>query len=984
MKKKLVGIFVCILLILTVVIPVSSTNKVIKNPAVYGDSSVSLGPAWTSTVPHLDGVIVSGEWAAADKETFALPKSGLTGTFYIMNDAVNIYIGLTFDDPIFDDGDLMRICFDNDNDGLLETGDDSIFFSGKYGYSDDVYLFPNTYDKDVYNYRTNDGTGIFLHARNLNQFEICKPLDSSDDGYDFSLNLGDTVGFSLAYASVGDILEDNYWPGKIYGPATTWGDITIADFPNPPNPSSTDLEVTNIEVSQAVQTIDNNLPLVQKKITIARVYVNIGPISGPIDAEVHLYVDYKANKIGALKQIVSIPYSPDRGNVDHTANFLLEIDWTDCVNVTFKAFVKPKIESQAESSYKNNWMFVEGSPELLLVFEETFSPDIHVVFVNIKPPGDSPETPTYTELMNQLWYLDGFFPLAKINYYFYPWTIIGAVWTGSKQALCHELEVVGVTMGISYPHQIYGLLPEAANVGGVSFPIWCCSPIGIAACGDEGKAVMAHEIIHNLGTYDYNTGAGWGAHSYEDADWPYPTLDINEFGTTIYKSSPLIIPPDMREVMSGGWYSTFPHSWISPYRWEKMYHSFISALYPFQNMKNSHKTLKNNKSNSLIIPGWINKNENGSLDPIYHISPYPPIKKTDGNCSIKLINNEEEVIFLKNFEPMFVNIEGEEEEIYCFNMLFPYYNETKYIELNWGSHTIDRVQVSNNDPVVQIISPNGGEIWEDNETIIWEAWDPDHEDNLTFRIFYSSDGGESWIPCSGNIEDYSYDIDSNLLSGSENTIVKVIASDGFNNGYDTSDGDFTIPNKPPIAIIMQPEDESQFFENDIILLQSFGMDVDDINLLDDDYSWSSDIDGFLGLGQTITTKLQPGNHKITLTVTDNDGVKATDEINIIILQDIQVEIVSISGGFGVSAVLDNYGSIDLSGMECIIETDALFMLLGKEKSFEINIPAWGEITISTGFILGFGPVIITVTVEGITKTATGFVIGPFVLSIKET
>jgi PKD repeat protein/L-ascorbate metabolism protein UlaG (beta-lactamase superfamily) len=75
-----------------------------------------------------------------------------------------------------------------------------------------------------------------------------------------------------------------------------------------------------------------------------------------------------------------------------------------------------------------------------------------------------------------------------------------------------------------------------------------------------------------------------------------------------------------------------------------------------------------------------------------------------------------------------------------------------------------------------------------------------------------------------------------------------------------------VQNRDPLGRIKEPKDQSDFTEEDNIKFDassSTDPDKDDLT-----YSWSSSIDGYMGTGEVIWTKLSPGTHIINLTTTD--------------------------------------------------------------------------------------------------------------------
>ena len=94
-----------------------------------------------------------------------------------------------------------------------------------------------------------------------------------------------------------------------------------------------------------------------------------------------------------------------------------------------------------------------------------------------------------------------------------------------------------------------------------------------------------------------------------------------------------------------------------------------------------------------------------------------------------------------------------------------------------------------------------------------------------------------------------------------------------------------------------------------------------------------------------------------------------------------VGVGAISGGMGVTATVDNTGSMDASNVDWTISFDG-GVFVGNEKTGTVTVPAGGEATVKTGFIFGVGKTTASVNVGGATEKISGFVLGPLVLGVK--
>ena len=123
---------------------------------------------------------------------------------------------------------------------------------------------------------------------------------------------------------------------------------------------------------------------------------------------------------------------------------------------------------------------------------------------------------------------------------------------------------------------------------------------------------------------------------------------------------------------------------------------------------------------------------------------------------------------------------------------------------------------------------------------------------------------------------------------------------------------------------------------------------------------------------------EEGIYIATLTVTDNEG-NIDDHIatvTIIKESDDTVEIKDIKGGLGVKATIEAADE----PVDWTINIEGKHVLYGGNA--EGTIDANAIQTVKIPFSLGFGKIDITITANSAVETRTGFMLGPFVLSVK--
>jgi len=95
---------------------------------------------------------------------------------------------------------------------------------------------------------------------------------------------------------------------------------------------------------------------------------------------------------------------------------------------------------------------------------------------------------------------------------------------------------------------------------------------------------------------------------------------------------------------------------------------------------------------------------------------------------------------------------------------------------------------------------------------------------------------------------------------------------------DVSDQPFTVPAKPPVAVIVSPPAGAPFKVGEQIKLQGYAVDLEEGMVSSGSLSWSSDVDGALGAGGLLEVTLSEGTHTITFNVSGGAASATTTVI----------------------------------------------------------------------------------------------------------
>jgi len=231
-----------------------------------------------------------------------------------------------------------------------------------------------------------------------------------------------------------------------------------------------------------------------------------------------------------------------------------------------------------------------------------------------------------------------------------------------------------------------------------------------------------------------------------------------------------------------------------------------------------------------------------------------------------------------------------------FRVTAPWMEDTAQVRIEHNGAVLATQSVPTGVPRVEILSPRGGERLGAGDVleIHWAGSHPDHA-RLTYRIEYSSNGGQSFRLIQAGLRQTTLSWHNRIYPGGDQAVIRVVANDGFHSASATSPP-FVVERKPPQVHLIWPRNGQVIAQGQPVRMMAMAWDAEQGALGDRSISWL--LDGLIQVGEGAEQRLttvrvrtprgefgQPlplGEHTLTVRAIDRDGNVAEDSVAILV------------------------------------------------------------------------------------------------------
>ena len=725
-----------------------------------------------------------------------------------------------------------------------------------------------------------------------------------------------------------------------------------------------DLAVDAWEVTQSVQRLANDVPLIARKPTFVRVYgrQNAGPDAQVVDAVLHGSRNGSPLPGSPLQPFygregLSVGGTYDRGDRDAGWLFQLPDSWITSGTINLRAVVDPldiyNDSDRSDNEMQGNFTF-DDEPEACLIH-------MPVRTNHPRPSLGDPNVPQMLDRYVQLWPIPG----VRTFWQSEPIEELEVCWAGPFPYPCFgplELDQGwGITNGPPDKDKAMGSLilrttisddpnicddtdasthysgmvnPSAGGPSGYANYVFHSSytknPWGGSAPTTNAwrwptrASTLAQETAHNYWREHVDCGNPGGV----DNNYPYPTCQLdnqgnsNHYGFDVQTRTP-IAPTVASDFMSynptSGQNPQWIGKWVSDYTYEALKDKFgrstprtsadrfpeaatavaqaeeivfISGMID-PNFDRGELGYAHVMSNDALSRGvrekWVThaapefSAENLAGEPHIHAdgSTHYHSREVLMEYHVRLIGTDDAVLVDHHVGLLPPDNHGEVEQYAPFVATFPAPSaEVARIELLSNNKVLASLSPGTAKPSLAIDFPTGGETFDSDLTIKWQAGDADKDDFLRYHVHYSPDNGQNWYALASDYVSNPLDPAVTLTlndmsavpsSADNNTgLLRITATDGYNTVTQTS-SPFTIVNRAPTVEIIAPHENVWFSADSTIPLRAIARDIEDGTLSGSALAWTvGGVSYGTGSEQNVAG-LRPGDYTVEVTATDSQG-----------------------------------------------------------------------------------------------------------------
>jgi predicted outer membrane repeat protein len=676
------------------------------------------------------------------------------------------------------------------------------------------------------------------------------------------------------------------------------------------------LRITGVEVTQGVQYPDNRERLIQNRRTFVRVYAQADGLTDAPNITARLTAEGKSEILqpingvyeGSSRTSLTVPRTPLRTMLDHSFLFELPQTWlhgTLTLSATINPFNAP-MEPRGDNTQNVTVTF--DQPTHLLTFMVPFSYDID---------GAHYDT-SQSEIDAIVSYIRRLYPVPNAvdpytTHEGYGPGFAGPMFMaglGERVAQRHsdckdmdadERDLCATDYIKAYLEEVnaqrdysllwYGMI--ASNGGAYGVRGSSRIEAGVAAGISDSVETAAHEIGHLLHRYHPNMCGVTEDDGHIDEDFPYPGAhlgpDEGTYGGVmgIDLGDPALgVTPSLKywfnhaDIMS---YCPFA-KWLS----DNNYNAIYDKLEKGTAQTASLTAPSRQAGDFLSVFGTLLPGANKAI--VHRITRIPSVvtipERVPGPYSIVLLNAQGGLLADYPFTPEHgdhIATAAAGAGSQRFGQIVPFVAGTVQVRIIRlaDKAVLKSIAVSPQRPTlgnVALVNPPNPV--KGSVTLRWTASDADGNP-LTFDVYYSRDGGQTFEPLQVEVHGGSTTIDADRIGGGS-VRFRVIAHDGVHTTQSDSPA-YTVAIKPPRPRILNVGSSIKLLYGQNINLVGEANDTQDGQVAENRRVWTNQKGTVLGRGSALAlTKLPAGATRITLTATNSAGLSASTSVDIMV------------------------------------------------------------------------------------------------------